>query len=360
MIFKKLDELESKYKQLAQKLQQSALQKFSKEQAEFLKEFSSLEKIVKLYQQYKEIEKNIQFHQNIVNENTEDKDFIDLAKEELKSLQKKQALLVTHLKQVLIPKDPLDEKNIIIEIRAAAGGDESALFCRDLFNMYSHYAEKRNWKVEILSLSRNDVGGMKEVIFSVDGSDVYSNLKYESGVHRVQRVPNTESQGRIHTSTVTIVVLPSVDKVDIKVNSSDVRIDVFRSSGSGGQHVNTTDSAVRVVHLPTKITVQCQDEKSQHANKEKAMKILYARLYDLQMEKRKKEESQKRLSQIGTGDRSEKVRTYNFPQSRVTDHRINLTLYNLDQVMKGELEELVHSLKVQATEEYYRIEREPQ
>ena len=358
MIFKKLDELELRYKQLDQELKQYSSKQFSSKQTKVLKEISSIKKTMELYQKYKILEKDIKFHQNIIDEDKEGREFIVLAEEEVKLLEKQKTQLMTQIRKTLIPRDTLDTKDVIMEIRAAVGGDEAALFCKDLFLMYSHYAEKKGWKVEILSMSANNIGGIREVIFSISGSNIYADLKYESGVHRVQRVPHTESQGRIHTSTVTVVVLPAADKVDMEIKPSDIRIDVFRSSGSGGQHVNTTDSAVRIVHLSTKMTVQCQDEKSQHANKEKAMKILYARLYDLQRENRKKEESQKRLSQIGTGNRSEKVRTYNFPQSRVTDHRTNLTLYNLDQIMKGELKEFIYSLKTQETKEYYgEIER---
>ena len=301
---------------------------------------------MEVHKKYQDVTSSIQSYETLLLEAKEDQELILLTKEELTTLKKKQDRLTLQLSQFLTPKDPLDDKNVIMEIRPAAGGNEASLFCQDLFFMYSHYADKKKWKTEILSSSPGNSGGFKEIIFSISGSYVYENLKNESGVHRVQRVPKTETQGRIHTSTVTVVVLPSVEIEEIKINQADIRVDTFRSSGAGGQHVNTTDSAIRVVHLPTKITVQCQDEKSQHANKEKAFRVLYARLYDLERQKKKEKESQKRLSQIGTGDRSEKVRTYNFPQSRITDHRANITLYHLDQILAGDLNPLIDSLKV--------------
>ncbi len=350
-MFKKLDDLQCRYRQLNDRLHNMSSSISPEERGNLMKEYSSLEKTMAIYNQYQNIKKDIQSYENILSEEKEEKEFIALAKEELELLQIKQDQLTAKLKQCLIPKNPLDEKNVIMEIRPAAGGNEAGLFCEDLFTMYSHYADRKNWKVEILSSAEGNSGGFKEVIFSISGSFVYGSLKYESGVHRVQRVPKTETQGRVHTSTVTVVVLPSVDATAIKINPSDVRVDTFRSSGAGGQHVNTTDSAIRVVHLPTKITVQCQDEKSQHANKEKALKVLYARLYDREMARRKEKESQTRRSQIGTGDRSEKVRTYNFPQSRVTDHRIGLNLYHLDQLMVGDLDPLIEPLKNRQTEQ---------
>ena len=350
-MFKKLDEMQSKYQMLENRLQDMSSPLGQEERVELMKECASLGKIVEIYKQYQDIKKNTQTYEDVLSEGKEDKEFIILAKEELNLLKEKQNHLSAKLKQSLIPKDPLDENNIIMEIRPAAGGNEASLFCEYLFVMYSHYADKKTWKVDILSSSAGNSGGFKEIIFSISGFHVYEHLKYESGVHRVQRVPKTETQGRVHTSTVTVVVLPLIDATTIKINPADIRIDTFRSSGSGGQHVNTTDSAIRVVHLPTKTTVQCQDGKSQHANKEKALKVLYARLYDLEAKKKKAKESQTRLSQIGTGDRSEKVRTYNFPQSRVTDHRTGLTLYHLEQlVAAGDLDPLIESLKKQQIE----------
>ena len=344
-MFEKLSEIKSRYEFLENRLQDPSFSSAKDQTSQWIREYSSLGKIVELYEKYKDVEQNIQNYESVLSEGKEDKDLMDLAKEELILLKEKKIQLLLKLRKNLIPADPLDAKNIIMEIRPAAGGDEASLFCQDLFIMYSHYSHKRKWQVEIMSASPGNNGGFKEIIFSVSGSFVYESLKYESGVHRVQRIPKTETQGRVHTSTVTVVVLPSVDKTLVQMKSSDIRVDTFRSSGSGGQHVNTTDSAVRVMHLPSKIVVQCQDEKSQHANKQKAMKVLYARLYDLEMKKKKEEQSQKRMSQIGTGDRSEKIRTYNFPQARVTDHRIGFTLHTLDEFMSGGLEQMIESLK---------------
>lgn len=350
-MFKKLEQLELRYQELEEKLQNFSSDMMPEERIECLKEHSQLSQSVNLYKKYKKIKSQLKYYEGVIAENKEDEDFIVLAKEELTGLKLEVTQLESTLKQLLIPVDPMDEKSVVMEIRPAAGGDEAALFADDLFAMYSHYANKKNWKMEILSTSKGNSGGFKEIVCAISGKNVYKDLKYESGVHRVQRVPKTESQGRIHTSTVTVVVLPSADAVDVKINPSDLRIDTFRSSGAGGQHVNTTDSAIRIVHLPTQTVVQCQDEKSQHANKEKAMKVLFARLYDQQIQKQKEEESKTRLSQIGSGDRSEKVRTYNFPQARITDHRIALTLYSLDLIMKGDLELLIEPLRVKHTEE---------
>lgn len=355
-MFEKLDKMQSRYHDLENRLQKISVSFSPEERAKILKEYAFLGKIMDMYTQYKEVKKNIQSYEDIVSSDNSEKDFVILAKEELNILKKKKEHLVVKLKQAMIPKEEWDEKNVVMEIRPAAGGDEAALFCEDLFVMYSRYAERKNWKVDILSSSSGNSGGFKEIIFSVSGSCVYENLKYESGVHRVQRVPKTETQGRVHTSTVTVVVLPSGDAITLKINPSDIRVDTFRSSGSGGQHVNTTDSAIRVVHLPTKITVQCQDEKSQHANKEKALKVLYARLYDLERKQKQEKESQTRLSQMGAGDRSEKVRTYNFPQSRMTDHRAGLTLYHLDQVIMGDLGPLITSLKAWRVKQFLNKE----
>jgi peptide chain release factor 1 len=263
------------------------------------------------------------------------------AQEELRSLQQQLAAVEEELKVLLLPKDPNDEKNIILEIRGGAGGDEAALFAEQLFGAYSHYANKNGWRVELMSTSDGNAGGFREVIASISGEKVYSRLKYESGVHRVQRVPKTETQGRIHTSTVTVAVLPEVDEVDVHINPNDLKIDVFRSQGAGGQSVNTTDSAVRVIHIPTGTVVICQDEKSQIKNKSKALKVLYARMKAAEEEKVVKKASEDRLAQIGTGDRSERIRTYNFPQSRITDHRIGLTIHQLDSVMGGAFENII-------------------
>jgi len=268
-----------------------------------------------------------------------------LAKAELEMLGPIKIELEKKLEILLLPKDPNDEKNILLEIRAGTGGDEASLFASDLFRMYSKYAESQGWKIEVLNTSWTGVGGLKEIILMISGIRVYSQLKYESGVHRVQRVPKTEAQGRIHTSAVTVAVLPEADEVEVNIKPEDIKIDVFRSSGPGGQSVNTTDSAVRITHIPSGAVVSCQDEKSQHKNKAKALKILRARLYDLEQQKQEKERSEHRKSQIGTGDRSEKIRTYNFPQSRVTDHRIGLTLHSLQNILEGHLEELIPPLQ---------------
>ncbi len=346
-MFKKLDEMEVQYNQLENQVKNLSEHFSTDQKTQILKEYSSLSKIISIYREYKKVKSNMEYHKTLMKQEISDKEMVVLIKEELIQLQKKEENLFKELKSVLLPVDPLDEKNAIMEFRQASGGDESALFCKELFVLYSHYAIKKSWKIEILSSLAGNSGGLREMICSISGEKVYAHLKYESGVHRVQRIPQTESQGRIHTSTVTLVVLPLVDKKDITIHSSDIRVDTFRSSGSGGQHVNTTDSAIRIVHLPTKITVQCQDEKSQHANKEKAMKVLYARLYDKQMQEEKSKTSQTRRSQIGRGDRSQKVRTYNFPQSRITDHRTGLTLHNIDGVMRGEIDPFVESLKKQ-------------
>ena len=354
-MFKKIKQIQSRYQKLENQLG-TGDSLSPKERAELMKEYTSLEKIKTAYHKYQEVNKNIQSFKELLSQETEDQEFISQAKEELKKLSLEKSEWEKKLKQLLLPTDPLDTKNVVMEIRPAAGGDEASLFCGDLFSMYSRWVDKKNWKMEVLSSSVGNNGGFKEVIFSVSGKQVYHTLKYESGVHRVQRVPKTETQGRVHTSTVTVAVLPEGDDMTVKINPVDLRTDTFRSQGAGGQHVNTTDSAVRIVHLPTKITVQCQDEKSQHANKEKAMKVLYARLYDLKIQEKKKEESSTRLAQIGTGERSEKIRTYNFPQSRVTDHRVGVTLYNLEELMDGNINLLIEPLKLKIAEHYFSEE----
>ena len=268
----------------------------------------------------------------------------EMLKEELSNARAEIVSLERELKILLLPKDPNDEKNVIVEIRAGAGGDEAALFAADVFRMYSHYAENNHWKVDTMNSNENGIGGFKEIVFMIDGQGAYSKLKYESGVHRVQRIPVTESGGRIHTSTITVAIMPEAEEVDVELDLNDCKFDVFRASGNGGQCVNTTDSAVRLTHLPTGIVVSCQDEKSQLKNKEKALKVLRSRLYEMELEKKHDAEAQARRSQVGTGDRSEKIRTYNFPQGRVTDHRIKLTLHRLDSILGGDLEEIIDSL----------------
>ena len=280
-----------------------------------------------------------------------DSEIVEMAKEEISETEKKLEKAEKEVKMLLIPPDPLDGKNIIMEIRAGTGGDEAALFAADVYRMYSHYAESKHWKIEVMNSNETGIGGLKEIVFSITGKDVYASLRYESGVHRVQRVPETESGGRIHTSAITVAVLPEADETDIEIKPEDLKVDVMRAGGPGGQCVNTTDSAVRLTHLPTGLVVICQDEKSQIKNKAKALRVLRSRLYEMEEEKKRKERSEQRKSQVGSGDRSERIRTYNFPQGRVTDHRINLTLYKLDAIMNGELDDLIEPLKIAAGEE---------
>ena len=311
------------------------------------KEYSELNEIVPYARKYLNFEKEKKDLDNIVNDKAADKEMILLAKKELAELISNKDINENKIKIFLLPKDEDDKKNAIVEIRAGTGGLEATLFCSDLFKMYEKVCAKKNWKVEIINISKSDAGGFKEIIFNVLGNDIYSYLKYESGVHRVQRVPETETQGRVHTSAATVAVLPEVEDIDIKIKDSDLRIDVFRAGGPGGQSVNTTDSAVRITHLPSGVVVSQQDEKSQHKNKAKALKILRARVYESEKRKKDKERSQDRKSQIGSGDRSERIRTYNFPQGRVTDHRINLTLHKLEEFLSGEIhEEMNESLRL--------------
>ena len=280
-----------------------------------------------------------------------DSEIVEMAKAEISETEKKLEKAEKEVKMLLIPPDPLDGKNIIMEIRAGTGGDEAALFAADVYRMYSHYAESKHWKIEVMNSNETGIGGLKEIVFSITGKDVYASLRYESGVHRVQRVPETESGGRIHTSAITVAVLPEAEETDIEIKPEDLKVDVMRAGGPGGQCVNTTDSAVRLTHLPTGLVVICQDEKSQIKNKAKALRVLRSRLYEMEEEKKRKERSEQRKSQVGSGDRSERIRTYNFPQGRVTDHRINLTLYKLDAIMNGELDDLIEPLKIAAGEE---------
>lgn len=315
-----------------------------------MREHAQLSEVVAAHRECEALEDSIAETQSLV-QNEKDPEMKELAKEELKELEIKLQEAQDRLKFLLIPKDPLDEKNIIMEIRGGAGGDEAALFAADLFRMYSRYAENKGWKIEVMSMNETELGGLKEIIFSISGKNVYENLRYESGVHRVQRVPATEASGRIHTSTVTVAVLPEAEETEIDIKQEDLRIDVMRAGGPGGQCVNTTDSAVRITHIPSGIVVHCQDEKSQIKNKAKAMRILRARLYEMEEQKAQAERAEARKSQVGTGDRSERIRTYNFPQNRLTDHRINLTLYKLDLIMQGDVQELFDALKMSAREE---------
>ena len=318
-----------------------------------MQERSHLEPIVQALHALKALAGQIADAEQMLKEE-DDPEILAMAKEELEGLKAEYASIEERSKMLLIPPDPMEGKNIIMEIRAGTGGEEAALFAANLFRMYSHYAEAKRWKIEIMSMNETGIGGFKEIIFSVAGKDVYGNLRWESGVHRVQRVPETESGGRIHTSAVTVAVLPEAEETDIEIRQEDLKIDVMRSGGPGGQSVNTTDSAVRLTHLPTGLVVICQDEKSQIKNKAKALRVLRSRLYDLDVEKKAKERADNRKSQVGSGDRSERIRTYNYPQNRLTDHRINLTLYKLELVMAGQLEEVVEALKMAAGEDALR------
>lgn len=308
-----------------------------------MKEHSDLIPIVEKFNDYKAAQETIKESITMLEEES-DEEIRDMAKEELGSAKEQLALIEAEIKILLLPKDPNDDKNVFVEIRGGAGGDEAALFAAELFRMYCHYADRCRWKVETVNISESGIGGFKEAIFMIQGKGAYSKLKYESGVHRVQRVPATESGGRIHTSTVTVAVLPEVEDVEVDIDMNDLRIDVFRSSGNGGQSVNTTDSAVRITHLPTGMVVSCQDEKSQLKNKDKALKVLRARIYEIEAAKQQASVDQNRRSQVGTGDRSEKIRTYNFPQGRFTDHRIKLTLHRLDSILDGDIDEIINSL----------------
>ena len=342
-MFDKLKSVEKRYNDLNQFLsdpkiisQQTEFQKYAREQSE-------LSPIVLRFQDWQKITRQLEENRKVIEEE-QDQEVVEMAQEDLADLETQKEKVIEDLKVLLLPRDPRDERNVIVEIRAGTGGEEAGLFSNDLFRMYSRYAEEKKWQVEILSSSLSTKGGFKEVIFSIFGKGAYSKLKYEGGTHRVQRVPDTESQGRIHTSAVTVAVLPEVEDVDIKINPTDIKIDVYRSSGPGGQSVNTTDSAVRLTFIPTGMIVTCQDEKSQHKNREKAMKVLRARLYD--EEERKKQESMasERKLQVGSGDRSGRIRTYNYPQERVTDHRIGLTLHKLSLIMEGDLVEIIDAL----------------
>jgi len=342
MMFDKLLSVENKYDELMTKLGTSDVQADVAEYRRSAKTLSELEPLVQKFRDYKSVEQDIKGAEELVN--GADADMRDLAREELKTLEVRREALLQELKILLIPKDPNDEKNVILEIRAGTGGDEAALFAGDLFRMYSRYAERQGWRIEAMSSSESGTGGLKEVIASIEGRGVYSRLKYESGVHRVQRVPATEASGRIHTSTATVAVLPEAEDVDIQINEKDLRIDTFCSSGPGGQSVNTTYSAVRLTHIPTGVVVSQQDEKSQIKNRAKAMKVLRARLYEMEMRKQQEAMAKERRGQVGTGDRAEKIRTYNFPQSRITDHRINFTTHQLHDVLEGDPGELIDQL----------------
>ena len=342
-MFKKLEELEKKYEELNKNLSDPKIIANQSKFQESAKLHSDISKIVLKYIDYKNVAKEIEENLKMLTEE-KDLEFKKLINEELEKLEGKKENLKIKLQELIFPKDPYDKKDIIVEIRAGAGGDEAALFASDLFRMYSRFAENNGWKTEVMSSSPTGSGGFKEIIFNVAGKEVYGKLKYESGVHRVQRVPVTESSGRIHTSTVTVAILPEAEEVEVNINPNDLRIDTFHSTGHGGQSVNTTDSAIRITHLPTGLVVSCQDEKSQFKNKAKALIVLRARLFDIAEREKHDELALKRKSQVGTGDRSERIRTYNFPQNRITDHRIGLNLHNLEEVLEGNLYDLVANL----------------
>ena len=347
---KTIEELIAKHSLLEKDLASGKIEK--KLFAEKSKEYADINEIINIAKKYQSFEKNKSELEKILNEKNTDEELINMAKTELQSLKDENQINEKALKLFLIPKDEADKKNAIIEIRAGTGGLEASLFAADLFKMYEKISNKKKWILELISISRSEAGGLKEVIASIKGSNIYSTLKYESGVHRVQRVPDTETQGRVHTSAATVAVLPEAEEVDLKINESDLRIDVFRAGGPGGQSVNTTDSAVRITHIPSGISVSQQDEKSQHKNKAKGMKILRARLYELERSRIDEERSLDRKNKIGTGDRSERIRTYNFPQGRVTDHRINLTLHKLEEFLEGEVfDEIIEALTLKAQEE---------
>ena len=343
MLLDKLAFIENKYDELSVKISDPSIMANQNEWRKLCKEHAELEIIVNAYRNYKQVTEDLEANKEMLAEEN-DKEMREMHQEEISDLTAREEELEREIQILLLPKDPNDDKNVFVEIRGGAGGDEAALFAANLFRMYTRYAENNRWTVELMSANETDIGGFKEVVFMIKGNGAYSKLKYESGVHRVQRVPDTESSGRIHTSTATVAVLPEVDDVEIEINEKDLKIDVFRASGNGGQCVNTTDSAVRMTHLPTGLVVSCQDEKSQLKNKEKALKILRARLYEQAEAERNAGIAEDRKSQVGTGDRSERIRTYNYPQGRVTDHRIGLTLYKLEAFLNGDIDEVVNAL----------------
>lgn len=342
-MFDKLDDILYRYEEVINELSEPEVMNDSDRYQKLMKEQADLEPIVEKYREYKAAKENIAESLEILEEES-DEELKELAKEELAQSKASLETLENDLRILLLPKDPNDDKNVIVEIRGGAGGDEAALFAADLYRMYCKFSEANGWKIDTMNSNENGIGGFKEIVFMINGRGAYSKLKYESGVHRVQRIPTTESGGRIHTSTATVAIMPEADDVEVELDMNDCKFDVFRASGNGGQCVNTTDSAVRLTHIPTGIVISCQDEKSQLKNKDKALKVLRARLYELELEKSHDAEAKERRSQIGTGDRSEKIRTYNYPQGRVTDHRIKLTLHKLDSIIDGDLSEVIDSL----------------
>lgn len=342
----KLEQVKERFEEVTAAMSDPSVYDDPDRYTELTKEHSDLKELVDLYEEWKDIKSQIAGNKELIEEG-EDSEITEMAELDNEELKPRLKELEESIKFKLIPKDPDDSKNVIVELRAGTGGDEAAIFVGDLFDMYRRYADKQGWKLNLLSLNESEKGGYKELTFGLEGEGVFGEMKYESGVHRVQRVPQTETQGRVHTSAATVAILPEAEEVDIDVNTADIRVDTFRASGAGGQHVNKTDSAVRLTHEPSGVVVECQQERSQHKNKSKAMKMLRSKLYEREEEKLRKEREEERNSQISTGDRSAKIRTYNFPQSRVTDHRINLTLYNLEDIMKGEIGEIIEALRVQ-------------
>ncbi len=345
-IEKKLEQLKSRYEELAVALSDPGIYDQPEKLTEVTKEHSSLKSLVEDFEKWKNLKNQIRGNEEVIAQN-EDPELTEMARMELKELKQELESLEEKIRMDLIPKDPEDSKNAIMEIRAGTGGDEAAIFAGDLFEMYRRYADERKWKIELMDLHESEKGGYKDIVFKLTGQDVFAEMKYESGVHRVQRVPETESQGRVHTSAATVAVLPEAEEVDVKINPADLEFEAYRASGAGGQHVNTTDSAVRIRHVPSGVVVTCQQERSQHKNREKAMAMLRSKLYEHELEKTHSERAEARKSQVSTGDRSAKIRTYNFPQGRLTDHRIGLTLYNLDAIMKGNLGEVIKALRIQ-------------
>lgn len=343
-MFDKLQAAEDRYEEVNHRLSDPDVIANQDEYRKLMKEYSELEEIVIKFREYKAASKDISDAKEILEDKQQDREFHDMVELELSESMDKLERIKKELKILLVPKDPNDDKNVIVEIRGGAGGEEAALFAGVLFRAYTRYAERRRWRTEILDSNPTELGGFKEVVFILEGKGAYSRLKFESGVHRVQRVPSTEASGRIHTSTITVAVLPEVEDVDVDINPVDLRIDTYRAGGAGGQHINKTDSAIRITHIPTGLVVTCQDERSQHKNKDKAMKILRSKLYNIAQEQQNSEVAQARKSQVGTGDRSERIRTYNYPQGRVTDHRIGLTLYKIEEILDGDMDEIIDAL----------------
>mgnify|MGYP003374217225 FL=1 len=343
-MFEQLEFTEKRYQEINEKLMDPAVVSDNEQYVSLMKEYKNLTPIVEKYREYSKAKADFEEAKALLEEGGLDKDFKEIVQEEFETNKELLSTLEEEMKILLLPKDPNDDRNVIVEIRGGAGGEEAALFAHSLFRMYSMYAESKRFKCEVLNANETELGGVKEISFSIEGEGAYSRLKYESGVHRVQRVPETETQGRIHTSTVTVAVLPEAEEVEIEINPADLQIDTYRASGAGGQHVNKTESAIRITHLPTGLIVECQDERSQYKNKDKAMKILRSRLYEAKQREQEEQIASERRMQVGTGDRSERIRTYNYPQGRVTDHRIGLTLYRLEAILNGDLDELVDAL----------------